>query len=448
MDCDDDVSPAVEDWLRGPGDRKEVERVSERYGLEIRSATETLESAAAFLDSVEDSPCADEAGGDRLAVARFLLWVSGSLGSRRACFLLAQHIRAYARSSSMHHASFAWYMELAGKWDERAERQVLELAKLRSGSREAQEEAAAAGPHIPGGHVVVSRIGDPNSPEGMALAKRYAHVIGKHLPARSRMPAPGELAATLLAEWPWADHVAKHVEGMLSVQRSVSVKHPALKPILFVGPPGSGKTALAGRIAELLGVPSLVIPAGGSSDAAGLSSVTRGWTSSRPCGPVMAAAEHDCCDPAIIVDELDKTAAPGSKNGSASGVLLGLLGNPEAFQDTCLLSEVDLSRMTFMATANGLGGIPGALLDRFAVMLVGRPKAEHFDTVLRAMRRKAAADLGVRPEFLPELDRDEYRALKGHFAASGCSLREVARAFDIVLAEAVHREAAARHMAN
>src|SRR5690606_26644338 len=147
----------------------------------------------------------------------------------------------------------------------------------------------------------------------------------------------GKVGSAILADWPWAKKVAMHLESSLQVQRAVGLTKPVLQPMLFVGPPGSGKTALAERIAGIFGVPSLVVPAGGATDSAGLGAISRGWAGSRPCGPVLAAMQYNCCDPAIIVDELDKTQEPRARNGSASGTLLGMMGNPERFQDTCLL---------------------------------------------------------------------------------------------------------------
>lgn len=441
--------PKTEDWARAPGDPKEVESAADTLGIAVTNAQDALSTASAILADLDENPVPDEVYDERYNLAGMYLWIAASLGSRRAGFMLADHIRGIVKGAAMmNDAGAAWLMETADKWEARAEgRQLPPLGFLNrdQGGNPLMESARHGSDGD--GVVVIPSVGDARSQEGSAIAKRYAEVIGRALPFRSRMPAEGEAYRAIASEWPWAEHVGRHIEGMLAVQRSVLADRPALRPMLFVGPPGSGKTALAARVAELMGVPSLVIPAGGAADAAGLSAVTRGWSSSRPCGPVMAAAAHGCCDPAVIVDELDKTVAPGSKNGSAAGVLLGMLGNPEAFHDSCLLSEVNLSRVFFMATANDLAGIPDALRDRFTVHVVGRPRSEHFDTVLHAMRRRRAAELGVMKEMLPDLDVDEYGALRSHFSR-GCSLRELSRAYDFVLAEAVQRVAAMRPMTN
>lgn len=464
MDAIWDETPSADDWMRGPGDAAETERMTVRYGMATSSPALSLETATALLDDLSENPAPDDASDERFNIAGLYLWIAASRGSRKAAFMIAEQIRWSVKNSMLRNADAVFFEQLAEKWDQLGETGVGAARSRLPPLAALKDKAPDPGTHPSfmanrpppkgramtgsAGYMVVPRIGDDRSPEGIALSKRYAAVVGQSLPFRARMPEPGEVLRVLSEEWPWAVHVAKHIEGRLSVQRSVSVSRPSLKPILFFGPPGSGKTALAVRIAELFGIPSTVIAAGGTSDASGLSAITRGWSSSRPCGPVMAAAEHGCCDPAVIVDELDKTAEQGGKNGSVSGSFLGILGNPSSFHDGCLLAEVDLSKMLFMATANDLGSIPEALLDRFSVMFVGRPKEEHFDTVLGAMRRKAAAALGVRKELLPALDADEYGALRRHFVEGECSLREVERAYDFVLSEAVLRETGERTMSN
>jgi len=197
----------------------------------------------------------------------------------------------------------------------------------------------------------------------------------------------------------------------------------------------------------MMGQPATLLPAGSASDAGTLSAVARDWRNSRPCAPVLAAAEGKCSNPVLIIDELDKSVAPGSKNGSVLGTLLGMISEADRYYDSCLLTHVDISWVTFMATANDLTAIPEAVWDRFEIVFFDRPSAEHFDIILANMRQSVAAEFGVHPALLPWLDAVEMSALR-HSFGDGDSLRSLEHKYRFLLGEAAIREHEARQMMN
>src|SRR3546814_3608012 len=81
----------------------------------------------------------------------------------------------------------------------------------------------------------------------------------------------------------------------------------------------------------------------GSADLAGLTAVSRGWSTARASAPLQAMAEHACPNPALILDELDKGTDIGGRNGSAVAAALGMLTGPTAFWDSCLLAPAGVS---------------------------------------------------------------------------------------------------------
>lgn len=327
----------------------------------------------------------------------------------------------------------------------RSEREQRRRDKIKAGSGTREQQSG----DVPDGVVVVPDVGDSSAGEGANLLKRYNAIVGVALPSkRVDMPVDGEVERGIVGEWPWAAKVAEHIERMLQVQRVIGLTKPILPPMLFVGPSGSGKTALSVRVAEIFGVPSHVVAVGGQADAAGLAPVARGWSNARACGPVLAALRHECCDPAIILDELDKSQAVDARNGSVAGTLLSMMGMPESYEDSCLLTNVNLSKMLFMATSNSIKAIPVALLDRFTVFHVPRPSADHFATVLESCKRRYAKEMGVLAEALPSLNYDEYEVLKRQFSRTDASLRDFARAYRHMLSEAAQRIEIVRQFMN
>lgn len=164
------------------------------------------------------------------------------------------------------------------------------------------------------------------------------------------------------------------LEGVVTDQTAQMEKlqgSAAHAPIMcFVGLQGIGKTSMAKSIASAMGRRFVRISLGAIGDVRNLRGESKINPEAEPGQIVKSLVRTNTMNPLILLDEIDKVSGEGGLRSDIMAALLEIL-DPEqnaTFSDHYIDYPVNLSNVMFIATANNLGTLSTALLDRLEVI--------------------------------------------------------------------------------
>jgi ATP-dependent Lon protease len=144
----------------------------------------------------------------------------------------------------------------------------------------------------------------------------------------------------------------------------------------------------------------------------------------------------------LLLDEIDRAGSSRANGRFADSLLLFV--EPEtskAHLDPFIQAPANLSMVNYIATANSELDLPQTLRDRFRLLRIPEPKAEHLPMLARTLAREIAAERGIDPAWPSDLDSFELDVAARLWP--GGSIRRLRSIVEIIL---IHRDTLAlRH---